>query len=191
MAASTATATSEIPTRMYIDGQWCDARDGQTLAVINPADESVVAEVAYGDAGRGRARHRRGGAGLAGLAGPVGLRPGQGPQEDRRPDARAGRRDRPHADAWSRASRSPRPRPRSCTRPTPSSGSPRKASGPTARSSRPRNIGQAALRHQAPRRRRRHDHARGTSRSRCPAARSPRPWRSAARSSAGPPSRRR
>ena len=39
---------TEYPTRMYIDGQWCDARDGQTLAVINPADESVVAEVAYG-----------------------------------------------------------------------------------------------------------------------------------------------
>jgi succinate-semialdehyde dehydrogenase/glutarate-semialdehyde dehydrogenase len=33
---------------MYIDGAWCDARDGRTLAVTNPADESVVAEVAYG-----------------------------------------------------------------------------------------------------------------------------------------------
>ena len=69
----------------------------------------------------------------------IGLRPGQGPQEDRRADARAGRRDRPHADPWSRASRWPRPRPRSCTRPTPSSGSPRRASGPTARSSRRRS----------------------------------------------------
>ena len=44
---STAVAT-EIPTQMYIDGAWCDATDGKTLAVINPADESVVAEVAYG-----------------------------------------------------------------------------------------------------------------------------------------------
>lgn len=48
MAAATATAKSEYPTRMHIDGQWCDARDGKTLAVINPADESVLAEVVYG-----------------------------------------------------------------------------------------------------------------------------------------------
>jgi succinate-semialdehyde dehydrogenase/glutarate-semialdehyde dehydrogenase len=33
---------------MYIDGAWCDATGRKTLAVINPADESVVAEVAYG-----------------------------------------------------------------------------------------------------------------------------------------------
>ena len=33
---------------MYIDGTWCDAQQGGSLAVINPADESVVAEVAYG-----------------------------------------------------------------------------------------------------------------------------------------------
>ena len=45
---ATATAT-DLPTQMYIDGQWCDARDGKTLAVINPADESTIAEVAYGD----------------------------------------------------------------------------------------------------------------------------------------------
>src|SRR5947209_6099334 len=44
-----ATAVStEFPTRMYIDGAWSDAPSGKTLAVINPADESVVAEVAYG-----------------------------------------------------------------------------------------------------------------------------------------------
>lgn len=24
-------------TRLYIDGQWCNAQDGHTLAVINPA----------------------------------------------------------------------------------------------------------------------------------------------------------
>jgi len=47
---STAVA-SEITTQMYIDGAWCDARSGQTLAVINPADESVLAEVAYGTRG--------------------------------------------------------------------------------------------------------------------------------------------
>jgi succinate-semialdehyde dehydrogenase/glutarate-semialdehyde dehydrogenase len=44
-----ATATAgDIPTQMYIDGAWCDARDGKTLGVINPADESTVAEVACG-----------------------------------------------------------------------------------------------------------------------------------------------
>jgi succinate-semialdehyde dehydrogenase / glutarate-semialdehyde dehydrogenase len=41
---------SKIPTQMYIDGAWCDGPAGKTLAVINPADESVVAEVAYGSA---------------------------------------------------------------------------------------------------------------------------------------------
>src|SRR5262245_18667967 len=46
---STAVA-STIPTQMYIDGAWCDGPGGKTLAVINPADESVVAEVAYGSA---------------------------------------------------------------------------------------------------------------------------------------------
>src|SRR3982750_1648995 len=51
---ATATAT-EFPNQMYIDGQWCGARDGKTLAVINPADESVLAEVAYG----GRAEAER------------------------------------------------------------------------------------------------------------------------------------
>ncbi len=42
-----ATAT-ELPTQMYINGQWTGARDGKTLAVINPADESTIAEVAFG-----------------------------------------------------------------------------------------------------------------------------------------------
>ncbi len=39
---------SELNGQMYIDGAWCDARDGRKLEVINPADEGVVAEVAYG-----------------------------------------------------------------------------------------------------------------------------------------------
>jgi len=39
---------TEFGTKMYIDGAWCDERTGQTLAVINPADESVLAEVAHG-----------------------------------------------------------------------------------------------------------------------------------------------
>ncbi len=49
-----ATATG-YPTQMYIDGRWCDAEERKTLAVINPADESTLAEVAYG----GRAEAER------------------------------------------------------------------------------------------------------------------------------------
>ncbi len=41
------TATA-FPTKMYIDGKWVDSAEGTTLAVINPADESTLAEVAYG-----------------------------------------------------------------------------------------------------------------------------------------------
>jgi succinate-semialdehyde dehydrogenase/glutarate-semialdehyde dehydrogenase len=44
---ATAVAT-ELTRQMYIDGKWCDSPQGRTLAVINPADESVVAEVTYG-----------------------------------------------------------------------------------------------------------------------------------------------
>lgn len=42
---ATATVTKS---QMYIDGRWCDAANGRRLAVINPADESTVAEVAHG-----------------------------------------------------------------------------------------------------------------------------------------------
>ncbi len=34
--------------QMYIDGAWCDAQAGTTLDVINPADESAAAQVAFG-----------------------------------------------------------------------------------------------------------------------------------------------
>ncbi len=44
---STAVA-SDRQTRMYIDGKWSDAQNGRTHAVVNPADESVLAEVAFG-----------------------------------------------------------------------------------------------------------------------------------------------
>jgi succinate-semialdehyde dehydrogenase/glutarate-semialdehyde dehydrogenase len=40
--------SSELGTKMYIDGAWRDALSGRTLAVINPADESILAEVAFG-----------------------------------------------------------------------------------------------------------------------------------------------
>jgi succinate-semialdehyde dehydrogenase/glutarate-semialdehyde dehydrogenase len=45
---SMATTVASDSRRMYIDGRWCDGPGGATLAVINPADESTVAEVAYG-----------------------------------------------------------------------------------------------------------------------------------------------
>src|SRR4051794_31985557 len=47
MATATVPAT-EFPTQMFIDGEWTAAAEGTTLAVINPADESTLAEVAYG-----------------------------------------------------------------------------------------------------------------------------------------------
>jgi succinate-semialdehyde dehydrogenase/glutarate-semialdehyde dehydrogenase len=49
------TATREYSTQMYIDGRWSDADGGETLAVVNPADESTLAEVAYGS---GQEAHR-------------------------------------------------------------------------------------------------------------------------------------
>ncbi len=37
-----------MPTQMFIDGRWSDAIGGKSLPVINPADESTLAEIAYG-----------------------------------------------------------------------------------------------------------------------------------------------
>ena len=48
-----ATATASLK-RMYIDGKWVEAHDGRTYAVINPATEETLAEIAYG--GRAEAR---------------------------------------------------------------------------------------------------------------------------------------
>lgn len=42
-----ATATSQAA-RMFIDGQWCEAQDGKTVGVINPATEEIVAPMALG-----------------------------------------------------------------------------------------------------------------------------------------------
>jgi succinate-semialdehyde dehydrogenase / glutarate-semialdehyde dehydrogenase len=39
--------TNEFPSQMLINGKWVGSDNGKTLAVINPADESTVAEVAY------------------------------------------------------------------------------------------------------------------------------------------------
>src|SRR5215203_5473080 len=43
-----ATATATLQRKMFIDGKWCEAGNGQTLGVINPATEEVIADVAYG-----------------------------------------------------------------------------------------------------------------------------------------------
>jgi succinate-semialdehyde dehydrogenase/glutarate-semialdehyde dehydrogenase len=42
-----ATATATLG-KMYIDGKWCEAENGQTLGVTNPATEETIADVAYG-----------------------------------------------------------------------------------------------------------------------------------------------
>jgi len=56
MATATPTATAaDLPTRMYIDGRWAEADGGATRAVVNPADETTLADVAYG--GRAEADH--------------------------------------------------------------------------------------------------------------------------------------
>ena len=52
MATMTAAGTLK---RLFIDGQWCEAANGRTLDVINPATEEVIAPVAYG----GRAETRQ------------------------------------------------------------------------------------------------------------------------------------
>ena len=39
------------PFRMFINGDWADAKSGETTPVVNPASEEVIAEVPRGDAG--------------------------------------------------------------------------------------------------------------------------------------------
>ncbi len=52
---TTATASAAPVRRLFIDGKWCDADNGRTLKITNPATEEVITEVAYG----GRAETRR------------------------------------------------------------------------------------------------------------------------------------
>src|SRR3954471_10716762 len=42
-----ATATATLG-KMLIDGKWCEAENGQTLGVTNPATEETIRDVAYG-----------------------------------------------------------------------------------------------------------------------------------------------
>jgi succinate-semialdehyde dehydrogenase/glutarate-semialdehyde dehydrogenase len=46
--ATTSPASTKTYRQLYIDGQWIDASGGKRLAVINPATEETIAEVAYG-----------------------------------------------------------------------------------------------------------------------------------------------
>src|SRR5436190_19863075 len=48
MATATASAPSTTYRQLYIDGQWTDGAGGKRLAVINPATEEAIAEVAFG-----------------------------------------------------------------------------------------------------------------------------------------------
>jgi succinate-semialdehyde dehydrogenase/glutarate-semialdehyde dehydrogenase len=49
MATATASPPSTASYRqLYIDGQWIDASNGKRMAVINPATEETIAEVAFG-----------------------------------------------------------------------------------------------------------------------------------------------
>src|SRR3954451_14798370 len=41
-------ATTDTYRQLFIDGQWTDATGGKRLAVINPATEETIAEVAFG-----------------------------------------------------------------------------------------------------------------------------------------------
>lgn len=45
-----ATTTASLR-KMFIDGKWCEAVEGGTLAVTNPATEETIADVAYGKRG--------------------------------------------------------------------------------------------------------------------------------------------
>jgi succinate-semialdehyde dehydrogenase/glutarate-semialdehyde dehydrogenase len=45
MATTTATTAAK---KMYIDGQWCESKDGRTIGVTNPATEQVITEMAFG-----------------------------------------------------------------------------------------------------------------------------------------------
>src|SRR5215470_12199320 len=47
MSTATSAATATLK-KMYIDGQWCAAQDGKTIGVINPANEEVIADMAFG-----------------------------------------------------------------------------------------------------------------------------------------------
>ncbi len=84
--------------QLYIDGKWCDAASGQEARRHQPGHRRDHRRGRFGGRADCGARRRGGGRGAAGVDEAHRLRPRQGAQEDRRPDARTGRRPRPHAD---------------------------------------------------------------------------------------------
>ncbi len=46
-AAPSKAASGYPNVQLHIDGQWCDAADGRTMAVFNPADGSEIGRLAH------------------------------------------------------------------------------------------------------------------------------------------------
>ena len=186
---STATATSTAR-RMYIDGKWCEADSGRTLGVINPATEEVITEIAYG----GRAETRRA-IEAAARAMPAWMKLTAWDRAKVLKKTAELMRERADAIARTLTMEQGKPLAEAKAEVLHSADTfewfaeeGKRAYGQVIPNSR---AGQAARHAQASRSASSAPSARGISRSRCKRARSPRPWRPAAPSSASPPARRR
>ena len=86
-------------TRLFIDGQWCDAAGGKTLAVLNPATGTEIGRVAHAgiaDLDRALAAAQRG---FEVWRDTPAIERAQADAPRRRADARTRRRDRRADDA--------------------------------------------------------------------------------------------
>ena len=54
MSTAVANSLEMQNTQLYINGKWVDGQEGETLGVINPATEDVVATISYGNAADAR-----------------------------------------------------------------------------------------------------------------------------------------
>ena len=187
MATATATATKK---KMFIDGKWCDADSGKTLGVINPATEEVIAEVAYG----GRADAKRA-VEAAAKAMPAWMK--LTAYDRAKVLKKTADLMRERADAIARTLTMEQGKPLAEAKAEILHSADtfewfaeegKRAYGQVIPNS---PAGQAAPHASSTRSASSAPSARGTSRSRCRRARSPRPWRPAAPSSASPPARRR
>ena len=66
--AQAAGLRTPIRHQLFIGGQFVDALSGETLATLNPHDNSAIAEVALAGARRRRARGRGGDQSASGMA---------------------------------------------------------------------------------------------------------------------------